>query len=200
MKPLHFLRRVFRHHLRYHLRHRLHQQLSQVVVAIACVVLGASPAVASLAGDTVRVTYFYPDLNTPYTDFGTAVIASAGTDFVDPRGAFTLRVTDTRIVASDFNFSAFWLPADFNGLVLTNLTDSFPSLYAIDPATNMSGFGAGNVAVSGNELRIDWQGLSFNPDTQVVINLGVVPEPHTWVMLAGGLALMGVIGRRRRRG
>lgn len=166
------------------------------VLALAAI----NPARAGLAGDAVRITYFYPDLDTPTTDFGTSVISGAGTDFVDPRGAFTLRVTDTQIIATDFNFSAFWLPAAFNGLVVANLSDSFTPVFSVAPATNMAGFGADNVVISGNTLRINWQGLSFDQGTRVVVNLGVVPEPHAWAMMVGGLALLGLAARRRRPG
>lgn len=179
---------------------RLLHTLRHAVVAVVFLILGAGSALAGVAGDSVKVMYFYPDVNAAYTDFGTAVIASGGTDFVDPRGAFTLRLTDSQIIVTDFNFSAFWLPASFNGLIVTNLSERFPSELSIDPATTMSGFGAGNVALFDNELRINWQGLSFDPGTRVVINLGVVPELPAWTMLAAGLALLGMVVWRRPRG
>jgi PEP-CTERM motif len=84
---------------------------------------------------------------------------------------------------------------------------------AIDPSTNL-GLTRDRVTFAGNELFVNVQGLSFNPNSFARINLdgvigsdpgsdtgsdtsAAVPEPST-MLLAGGAALLGGVFKRRR--
>ncbi|MEO5932479.1 MAG: FxDxF family PEP-CTERM protein [Duganella sp.] len=168
-------------------------------LAISFSVLGMSSAVAGANGDTIKATYYFPTITSQYHEFGTVVVGSGDT-FLDPQGDFQLTITDTQIIADHFTSATSWSPARFNGLVLTNLTKNFSS-YTLDSATNMPGFGLSNFSVAGNILSINWQGLSFYPDTQVVLNISAisaVPEPETYALLLAGLGLMGAVARRRK--
>lgn len=167
--------------------------------AVSILVAGfwMNSAFAGANGDTINATYYYPDTASHYNDFGTIVVGTSDV-FTDPQGNFQLRITDTQIIADHFTPDTFWSPAVFNGLILTNFTKNFSS-YTLDGSTNMVGFGVSNFSVSGNVLAINWQSLSFNSNTKVVLNISAVPEPEPYAMLLVGLGLVGAIARRRQR-
>lgn len=164
------------------------------VFLLAC---GASASAGTL-GDRVSLQYFYPDLDTPTRSFAAQLVDADGALFTNVAGVFDLLVTDTQVIASNFNTDAVWLNGAFNGFVLTNLDHSFQPFAALGRQTNMPGFSPANVSISGNAAYVNWQGLSFDENTQVVLYISAVPEPATYAMLlAGGLVLLVAVRRRR---
>lgn len=154
-------------------------------------------AFAGISGDTVNATYYYPDSSSLYQDLGTQVISGLGNTY-NFDGYFDLLVTDTQIIAKNFIFASYWSPSDFNGFKVTDLTKNFSSIYQVDSATTMAGLTNANLSTAGNSFSVNWQGLSFNQDTQVVLNaVSAVPEPETYGMMLAGLGLMGFMVRRR---
>ena len=63
-------------------------------------------------------------------------------------------------------------------------------------ATAFSGFGAAGV---GNQVRIDWANSAYNVGIDNVhFEVAAVPEPETYAMMMAGLAMIGVVARRRK--
>jgi len=171
---------------------------SRKLVAVAALaLLSTGAAMAGTNGDTVNARYFFPDASSVYSDLGTAVVGGAGANF-SGLGYFQLHVTDTQIIADHFAISATWGREPFNGFKVSDLTKDFSQSYSVDGSTNMVGFSAANVAVNGAVASINWNNLSFNTGTRVVLNISAVPEPETYAMLVAGLALLGVMARRRK--
>lgn len=168
------------------------------VFLLACA--GASSgALAGNIGDRVSLQYYYPDLDTPtHSGFAAQLVDGDGALFRNVAGVFDLTVTDTQVIASNFNTEAYWLPGAFNGFVLTNLNHSWEPFASLSRQTNMAGFTPANISISGNAAYVNWEGLSFDQDTQVVFYLSAVPEPSTYAMLlAGGVIVL--LARRRYR-
>jgi hypothetical protein len=65
---------------------------------------------------------------------------------------------------------------------------------------SMGSFRAGNFHVNGSKLYVNWQGLSFNPATQLVLDVvsAGVPEPVTINLFGPGLLGLGASQRRRK--
>jgi len=177
---------------------KLHSKITTFILSIALAVLSAGAAVAGTNGDTVSATYYFPLEDSTYAEMGIGVVSGAGAVFHGPGESFQLLVTDTQIIAQNFFTPGFWAPSDFNGFKVTDLTKNFSSSYSIDSSTNMIGFGTTNVSVSGNIATINWQGLSVDENTRVVLNITAVPEPETYAMMLVGLGLVGAIARRRK--
>jgi hypothetical protein len=157
------------------------------ILLLAC----AAGASAGTAGHRVALQYFYPDLDTPTRSYAAQLVDGDGALFRNVAGVFDLTVTDTQVIASNFNTSAMWLGGAFNGFALTDLDHGFYPFAALGRETNMAGFSPANVSFSGNVAYVNWQGLSFDEDTRVVLYLSAVPEPAAWVlMLAGGAILL----------
>lgn len=165
-----------------------------------CLALLACCAVASAAtlGDRVALQYFYPDLNTPAHSYAARLVDGDGALFRDVAGVFDLTVTDEQVIVSNFNTSGMWLNGAFNGFALTDLDHNFRPFAAFGRQTNMAGLTPAHLSISGNTAYLNWQGLVFDENTQVVLYLSAVPEPAAYVlMLAGGLILLLSLRRAR---
>lgn len=87
------------------------------------------------------------------------------------------------------------------------ITDVFNTIGAftsvtINGATNMAGFSAANVSWTADSITVNWQGLSFDANTVVSLDIngagGAVPEPSTWAMMVAGIAMVGGALRTRK--
>ena len=169
-----------------------------VLASAALLAFSAVGAHASLVGDTVEGSYYYPDTSTFFEDMGTSVISASGTQFTsDP---LVLTVTGDTITANFAN-AGFWFAADFNGFELANLSKNFGAI-TLNSMSNMVGFTNANFSASGNLLTVNWQGLSFTQSTQVIFNvaaLAPVPEPETYAMLLAGMGVIGAVARRKAK-
>jgi hypothetical protein len=156
----------------------------------------AHASYASLLGDSVKAEYRFPSADQLYSNMGTGTVDADGVTF-DGIGLFDLTVTGSKIVA-DYKGQSTWTSASFNGFVLTDLTKLFPSV-SLNSATNLIGFDASRFHVANNSLFVNWSGLSFNQNSQVVFDVQStgVPEPLTLSLLAIGL--LGIAATRKRK-
>jgi len=173
----------------------------------------AMPARAGLWGSTLSWQYYSYGGPYVYTNAQTS-----GTFFVNGGvgGTFIGGTTNLyfRIIADDtsitFDYSiatdlGYWTaselslaPTIHNGIAVDMLSGPAFASVAIDPASNMAGFDASRVSVSGSQIQVDWQDLSFDPNTIVKLDISVVPEPCACA-LTGLTAAALLIYRRRRK-
>jgi hypothetical protein len=170
-----------------------------------------------LAGHNITVTVEYYEPGMIYGSYYSGLVPGTPTVSIPIYSSsgpsdvwFNLDVSDSSIVATSFTRSGQWAgPSNwsgitFNGWVL-KVDDGSPIAgITVDPSTNMIGFRdtvntpGDNVTFTPNQVRVNWMGLGFDGQTRVQLNLqGYTPEPGTWALLAGGLAL--VVAARRRR-
>jgi len=166
-------------------------------VCVTTILMAAMPAGASsiLAGQTINVTYYDPDLSTVYVDFGTAVapFTFAGVPLVEVNVA----ITDYNITFT-FNETAFFTCCrPYNGFVITDETSAPFTWVGIDPATDLSGFTNANVTFTADQIFVNWPGL--NPATSTIVALDLAPEPATFGLLGIGLGALPLMAYRRRR-
>ncbi|MDR7052112.1 hypothetical protein J2X54_004614 [Duganella sp. 3397] len=95
------------------------------------------------------------------------------------------------------------------GFTVTFSGDLDPSLSGLGSAFGVSLFdnsgtmALGTAAANGALVVLNWTSLGSAVATPLVNQIGTsvsaVPEPHTWLMLGAGLALLGGVARRRRQ-
>jgi PEP-CTERM motif len=178
--------------------------------AVFAAVLACGTANAAFDGQSFNASYRVPSIDTPYPD-ATATPSS----FVVGSGVeTTVNVENVTSIAVDFSDTSLdlllttslsdptWGTAPFNGLVFDLASPGTLGItgVTIDGLTSMSGFDASHVTVTGNRIAIDWNGLSYENGTRVVVDFdfaSAVPEPATYALMFAGLGLVGFSVRRK---
>jgi hypothetical protein len=182
--------------------------LATSVLSLAVLVAGITPARASFISAEMTASYQYPTLGTIY-----APATWAPPTFVVGAGVETLaNIEGVTNIAVDFSSASLslllttvldsptWGSVAFNGPVFTATAPLGISSASVNAATTMAGFDVSRISYTGNEIRIDWNGLSYGNGTAVVVDFTfvAVPEPATLALLGFGLLTMAAVARRRR--
>lgn len=188
---------------------RLKLNLDKVMRGLAALAIVASAGAAQAAlldGKTVSFTYLFPTISTVYGSPADGnYVVGAGVEI--PNGFCcgfegTLNLSDTNILA-DFIASTFYTGTSFNGFRISDVNSTIGDFtgVTINGLTNMVGFDASRVTFDANNIWVNWQGLAFNPDTFVSLDINggnQVSEPAGIALLALGLLAASAAGRRSR--
>ncbi|WP_165251726.1 hypothetical protein [Paludisphaera soli] len=184
-----------------------------LAVLVALGISAFAPAAhAGFLGAQMTVTYEYPDLGTFYSEASFApstftVTDGPGFETVGTvEGATTLPVqfTDSTltITLNTRLTDPTWLVAAFNGVVFSSSAPLGVVGATVEASTTLAGFDDSRVSFTAADIRIDWNGLTYQDGDQVMIRFAfapAVPEPAGVCSLAlgciGGLAA----ARFRRR-
>lgn len=174
-----------------------------LMAVLALAVVAVIPAHATLLdGQTVHLTYEFPNQGTIYNGNAYDLLVGPGfeiNNFPSPDHVVNVDFSDTNILTT-FNFSSTFTPTAFNGFHVFDglgLIPAFTSV-TINPATTLAGLDGSRISFDADNIWVNWQGLAFNTETVVSIDLtgAAVPEPTTLVLLGSGI--IGVVSRRRR--
>lgn len=177
---------------------------------VAAVAVGAAaPANASLLGQDFSVNYRFPDLGTVYgsaTWAPASFTVGAGTETVgDVEGVTNITVDFTGLSLSLLLTTVLgnptWNSVAFNGPVFTATAPHGLAGASVGAGTTMAGFDNSRVSFTGDEIRIDWNGLSYVSGTVVNVDFSfapvAVPEPASAALLGLGLVALGAMRRRK---
>lgn len=191
----------------------------KLLPCLVLVLLAAGQARAGVLfdGQTVGYNYLFPTESSLF--FNQDVTVGAGTEL--PTLYFggndiALDISDTNINI-DFDSPVQWFAAAFNGIKIFDRYNVLPEFgsVTINPATNLSGFTQSNITFDGNNIFINWQGLTatsnsivsldvarLNPvvtDPVIAAPTALVPEPASLAVLGIGAMSLVAGGWRRRR-
>ncbi len=206
---------------------------SVFVVVLMGVVAGALDARADTIAGASFTWQYYADggalpNNAGSNTGGSFTGGGDGGEFIEPGvesdiPLFNVDSTDTSVIfdyspaqnpSSWSSNSPLSLPSQggnsipiYNGIAVDLTSSGTITSVTIDPLTNMSGFTFSNVGFTDDQIEVDWSGLSFNPGTEVVLDVtlngstnpppGNTPEPGTGASLGFGLAAVCFLARRR---
>jgi hypothetical protein len=157
-----------------------------------------------LAGATVGYEYHFPGVGSVIYTAPTFVVGpGVETGLFQPSPDYAaVDVSDTNIFV-DFIQPASFAPGAFNGIRLFDVNNAITSFTSVtvNAATNMFGFTSANVSFDADNIYINWQGLPFDENTIVSLDIngapGTVPEPASVAVWAAIACISGVVGYRR---
>lgn len=188
-------------------------RISPALFALSLVVPTTGVSAAILDGALVSEEYRTPDLNSPYPLTAYApqsfVVGAGQESTIVLEGVTTFNV-DFSDAALNLAFDTVLMNPDptfnnnpFNGIVFTSTAFGDVASVTIGGTSNLVGFDNSRVSIVGDELRLNFAGLTYNTDTVVALdftgNSGGVPEPGTWVMMLLGFGATGYALRSKRR-
>ncbi len=176
---------------------------SAYLFAAAAVLSISSQANAQdFLGSTVNFQYYFPTSSTlyPFADNGDKLVGP-GIEVTDMAGVANMDISSNNILVT-FNTTTNWTSASFNGWVLSDQSNSLSAItgVTVNPLTDMAGFSQSNIVWNADTITVNWQGLSFNPNTVFSLDVSFassVPEPATWAMMLMGFGAIGISMRRR---
>lgn len=176
-------------------------------LSICAAVVLSVPANASLLGDTLSwQSYFGGGEFHDDSTSGSFVVDGGigGTMIVDGVSIYNLIALDDRI-GFDYLSAGTWgasplslAPTIFNGVAINKLSGFGFASVGIHFATNLAGFDASRISFTPYQIQIDWQGLSFDANTLVKLNITTAtPEPAAYLLLGSGLIALAAWGKRK---
>jgi len=173
--------------------------------------LFAAGSVRALAGGVVAPSALLGQtFSWQYYAYGS--LYQGSTQFVDNGGTAGNFEEEFNILADNNSISFQYLedgswspsalslpPTISNGIAINSVNGPLFTNVTLDPLTNMVGFDDTRFSFTSSQIQVDWADLSFTPSTVVKfdVNSAAIPEPSTYGLLLGGLAL-GAAGVRRQ--
>jgi hypothetical protein len=135
------------------------------------------------------------------------VTATIGPGVEFPDGAFTSLIPGLEPVAATVDFgpntvdlhylaSAPAAGGTFDGYVFTFSGAPTITSVTLDPASTLT---PASFSFTGNSILINNADLALTPQSRVLLNVAVVPEPAAVAMMLAGLGVLAVLGQRRRQ-
>jgi hypothetical protein len=153
---------------------------------------------ATLIGDSIDITRYYPDSATVYQSYTSVIVAAGVGDAVTFSGVLRVNPEADRVELR-FLDSGYFTSASSNSVVISGINDT---LLGVSVSTNLSGWDNSRISFDGHSVSSDFEGLSFTVDSffdvffEIQIDGNQVPdEAPTGVMLAAALAVLAGLRR-----
>lgn len=182
--------------------------LSAVVILVMLSFMVPSTSSALPMGNTVEYQYLFPTINNnyPFADNGNYLVGPGieVANIVDDVGTMDIFVTPPPyplwMIYVVFNRSGTFSQGLFNGFRITDIFGTIPDFRMVmnNTYTNMAGFDQSRITFDADHIWVNWQGLSFDWGTIVVleVNPDPLPEPSTLLLLGSGI--LGLAYARKR--
>jgi hypothetical protein len=174
------------------------------LLGLSCV-LSAGTASAAIIGQQFTIGYDVPALGTPYASAAYAkqtFTAGPGVDTSVLIEGVTNLLVDLSAARVTVSFettlgSPTWNTAAFNGIVLTAAAPTGIQHATVEGDTTLGGFDDSRVTWTGTEIRLNWNGLSYQNGSFLSVALDIAEPASAAVIVAGMLGLALALRRRR---
>jgi hypothetical protein len=159
-----------------------------------------------LVGQTVDVSYLYPDQATVFQDLGSGTVTAPGFT-VNSFGLTNYTVTGSQIIVTDaLTQPVYFLFASFNGIEVSETGGSPVTITGatIDSTSNLAGFVPSDISFDASDVWLNLEDLTTQPGQQLVVDLTfgntAVPEPGSIVLSLIGVGLLFTMRKRIGQG
>jgi hypothetical protein len=179
------------------------------LAAAAAVLLCLSPLAQGqdLTGSSVTGAIYCCDAPNEANRATNLVTATVGPAVEFPDGVFTSLTPGLSPVAATVNIGATTIdlqylasapaaPGVFDGYVFTFEGAPTISGVTLDPMSTLT---PASISYTGNTVLINNADLVLTPQSRVLVNVSLVPEPATAAMLVAGMGMLALVGVRRRQ-
>lgn len=171
--------------------------------ALLCSLFASPVSAATFIGDSFEGSYRFPHLHNATVDGGSEVVSPvAQFTFVTGRINPTARISASKVLIN-FAGRGTYKKAEFNGILLKNLSRSNIGGIVLDPSSTLSGFDQSRLSFTSDSLFFNFEGLSIQASDRISANVAfvtsAVPEPATWAMMLLGFGAVGSAMRRRQK-
>jgi hypothetical protein len=133
--------------------------------------------------------------------------ATVGSTIEFPSGSFVTIDNQLATVPANVDFGANTLEINYTGTAsaLSGAFNGFVFSFAGGPAiTGVSVDPSSTyfpvLSFNANTIFVNEAGFELTPASRVLVNISAVPEPSSYALLVGGLALIGFARRKARKG
>jgi VCBS repeat-containing protein len=142
---------------------------------------GGATTGGGFMGKTVGEEYLFPSITTNHAGHQSAVVGN-GVEFPGlynaGHGWATIDLTANEIIV-DFYGSASWTGASFNGFHLSDVDGTIANITDVHiGSSNMVGLTADRITFDADNIWVNWNGLSFNSDTLIKLDVTFAPTFH----------------------
>ena len=176
----------------------------------------STPADAALIANSFTVGYYFPNTASAYSfasfnpgesnPSSVFIAIDPGQDATgDVEGVTTLGI-DMSAQSIMIGFSTVlsmptWNSVAFSGLIFESQEPLHISAASVGAATTMAGFDLSRVGIEPTRILLNWQGLSYQDGTKVVVDLSFGPQPVPLPAALGPMvAVLALTFALRRRG
>jgi hypothetical protein len=176
--------------------------LKIVLAVVATAVFITGSARAGLLGSVVNVSAYFPNTSTIFEAGSNVTVSSAieypADSFLNYDRFAQIDITDNQVIIENtLNGPAPFNGGLFNGFVLTIISGPTISSAVVDPGSQANPVW---IAVqNGNKLYVNFQGETVGAGASTIIDINLVPEPSTTVLLGLGFPFVLAFLRSKTR-
>ena len=166
------------------------------LLKLACGLALLGTIATARAQSVFDFTYYYPNTNS--APFQANSLIANGIDTFNEIGTANVTATDSTITFT-FTQAGYLAPTDWNGPIITLTSPSSDlSSVTLDSSTTVN-FSSSMWSWSGNQIDINWEGMSFSAGNTVTFDYNVAPTPEPSTLALAGLGGLGLLLFRRRK-
>ena len=178
-------------------------RLRWLALLVAAAAFSSAASATTLYGHTVQVSHDDPVEGT-FLSGPFDVVVNDTVEVPSLVGFYSADISDTNIFLdfTQFPVSSGTFTGDtFNGFHLFDVNGTIASFLTvtINNATNVAGLDASRVSFDADNIYVNFAGLTVTPASRVSLDITVVPEPGTFLLMIPALAIFAAIRFQRRR-